>query len=89
MADPLACHLGHRVDLLGRILASAKEHKLSPKETVVLVWMFKGLSQRQIALKTGNTYKTVKHFIRYIYRKFEVDEGFPELVARIFPLDDS
>ncbi len=70
-------------------LAEWRDYKISqaeltPKESLCVKLLLRGLSTKEMALQTGNTEKTLKHHIASIFEKFGVDSR-ARLFAEIFP----
>ncbi len=79
------CECGKPHDFEIILRRGAMIAKLTPRETEVLILLFKGLSTADIAAHLGNTEKTIKGRISGILNKFGVcSRG--ELVNLLYPL---
>ncbi len=80
-----ACTCGKPHDFEAIVMSCAKAVKLSPKETEVLVLLFKGFEYQEIAEALGNTHQSIKSRVGTIMEKFDVGSRM-ELVNVIYPL---
>ncbi len=79
------CECGKPHDFEAIVKASASAAKCTPKETAVLLMMFKGCEYKEIAVVLGNTIKTIKHHVAAIFHRFGVSSRY-ELHNVVFPV---
>lgn len=68
-----------------KMMIIANQHQLTERETEVLIYLIKGLNNKQIADKVFLSVNTIKYHIRKIYEKLEVNKR-TELQSKIIHL---
>lgn len=82
------CACGLDIDLEQIITVAVCDEGLTPKENLILLYVFKCLSTKEMSDALSNTEKTLKHHIAMVFNKLRVHSR-PELIATLFNLNDA